>query len=61
MQSSRSLFLPMTALAVAVVTLSTGCSKQADPLVVAVQADRKAGIAMPGIAEVSTIAQEAFI
>ena len=61
MQSSRSLFLPMTALAVAAVTLATGCSKQADPLVVAVQADRKAGIAMPGIAEVKAIAEEAFI
>ena len=61
MQSSRSLYLPLTALAVAAVTLATGCSKQADPLVVAVQADRKAGIAMPGIAEVKTIAEEAFI
>ena len=51
----------MTALAVAAATLATGCSKQADPIVVAVQADRKAGIAMPGIAEVKAIAEEAFI
>lgn len=60
MQSPRSLYLPLTALAVAAVTLATGCSKQTDPLVVAVQADRKAGIAMPGIAEVKAIAEEAF-
>jgi hypothetical protein len=61
MQSSRSLFLPLTALAVAATTLAAGCSKQADPVVAAVQADRKAGIAMPGIAEVKAIAEEAFI
>jgi hypothetical protein len=61
MQTSRTLILPLTALAFAAVTLIAGCGKQADPVVAAVQADRKAGIAVPGIAEVKAIAEEAFI
>jgi len=61
MQTSRTLILPLTVLAVAAVTLAAGCGKQVDPIVAAVQADKKAGIAVPGIAEVKAIAEEAFI
>ncbi|MBK9523141.1 MAG: DUF1254 domain-containing protein [Rhodocyclaceae bacterium] len=45
----------------AIVALTTGCDKKADPVVAAVQADKKAGVAAPGIAETKAIAEEAFI
>jgi hypothetical protein len=43
------------------VTLLAGCDKKADPVSAAQQADQKAGIAAPGIAEVKAIAEEGFI
>jgi hypothetical protein len=43
------------------VAILTGCEKKADPISVASQADKKAGIAAPGIAETKAIAEEAFI
>lgn len=45
----------------AIVALTTGCDKKTDPVVAAVQADKKAGVAAPGIAETKAIAEEAFI
>ena len=43
------------------VVLLTGCDKKADPILAAEQADQKAGIVVPGIAETKAIAEEAFI
>src|SRR6478736_10044894 len=42
-------------------TLLAGCDKAGDPVSVAKQADKKAGIAAPGIEETKAIAEEAFI
>ena len=39
----------------------TGCGKKADPITAAEQADKKAGIAAPGIEETKAIAEEGFI
>jgi len=41
--------------------LLAGCDKKADPVAAANVADKKAGIAAPGIVEVKAIAEEAFI
>jgi hypothetical protein len=46
--------------AIAVATL-TGCDKKSDPITQAGQADKKAGVAAPGIEEVKAIAEEGFI
>ncbi|MBP7082036.1 MAG: DUF1254 domain-containing protein [Rhodocyclaceae bacterium] len=46
---------------VAFAALLAGCDKKADPVATAVQADKKAGVAAPGIAETKAIAEEAFI
>lgn len=43
------------------VTLFTGCGKKDDAISKAEQADKKAGIAAPGIAETKAIAEEGFI
>jgi hypothetical protein len=43
------------------VTLFVGCEKKNDPITAAEQADKKAGIAAPGIAETKAIAEEGFI
>jgi hypothetical protein len=43
------------------VALLPGCDKKADPVSAAVQADKKAGVAAPGIVETKAIAEEAFI
>ena len=43
------------------VALLAGCDKKADPVAAAVQADKKAGVAAPSIAETKAIAEEAFI
>jgi len=44
-----------------VIALLGGCDKPADPVSVAEQADKKAGIVAPSIVETNTIAEEAFI
>ncbi len=44
-----------------VVALLAGCGKKADPVTASDQAEKKAGIAAPGIAETKSIAEEAFI
>ena len=48
-------------LAAIATTLLLGCEKKSDPITAAEQADKKAGIAAPGIAETKAIAEEAFI
>lgn len=42
-------------------TLITGCDKKGDAITTAEKADKKAGIAAPGIEETKAIAEEAFI
>ena len=42
-------------------TLLTACNKKGDAISTAAQADKKAGIAAPGIAETKAIAEEGFI
>lgn len=42
-------------------TLLTGCDKKTDPVSAAVQADKKAGVNVPSIAEIKAIAEEGFI
>ena len=39
----------------------TGCEKKNDPISAATEADKKAGLAVPGIAETKALAEEAFI
>ena len=56
----RILFIGALCSAIAVVLLA-GCDKKSDPVSAAAQADEKAGIAAPGIAETKAIAEEAFI
>jgi len=46
---------------IAITLLMTGCDKKADPISAAEQADKKAGIAAPSIAETKAIAEEGFI
>src|SRR5438132_13549140 len=41
--------------------LLAGCEKKGDPITAAEQADKKAGVAAPGIAETKAIAEEGFI
>ncbi|MBP9901197.1 MAG: DUF1254 domain-containing protein [Verrucomicrobia subdivision 3 bacterium] len=42
-------------------TLLVGCDKKSDAISQAAQADKKAGLAVPGLAETKSIAEEAFI
>ena len=58
--TKRILLLGALCSAVAVVLLA-GCGKKSDPVDAAAQADKKAGIAAPSIAETKAIAEEAFI
>ena len=44
-----------------VLALLTGCDKKADPVPAAVQADKKADVNVPSIAEIKAIAEEGFI
>jgi hypothetical protein len=46
---------------VAVTILLAGCGKEDDPVSKAAQADKKAGIAAPGIVETKAIAEEGFV
>ncbi|TFH64627.1 MAG: DUF1254 domain-containing protein [Candidatus Zixiibacteriota bacterium] len=58
--SRRILFIGVLCSAIAVALLA-GCKKKNDAISVADQADKKAGIAVPGIAETKAIAEEGFI
>jgi len=60
--NSRKSILSIAALCSAVfLMLLIGCAGKNDPIAAADQADQKAGIAAPGIAETKVIAEEAFI
>ncbi len=61
MNKSRLMVLSGAFCSVFAVALLTGCDKKADPIMAAEQADKKAGIAAPGIDETKAIAEEAFI
>lgn len=62
MQSKRSLLFIFAIFSGAITSgLLSGCEKKADPVAVAEKADKKAGVAAPGIAETKAIAEEAFI
>ena len=56
----RMLFIGALYSAIAIALL-TGCDKKDDAISAADQADKKAGIAAPSIAETKAIAEEAFI
>ena len=43
------------------ITSAAGCGKKDDPIAAAVQADKKKGVAAPGIEEIKAIAEEGFI
>ncbi len=58
--SRRILFIGVLCSAIAVALLA-GCKKKNDPISAADQADKKAGIDAPGIAETKAIAEEGFI
>ncbi len=61
MNKSRPLLLFGALCSVFAVALLSGCATKGDPIVAAEQADKKSGIAAPGIAETKAIAEEAFI
>ena len=61
MNISRRILLSGALCSVFAAALVTGCAAKGDPIVAAEQADKKAGIAAPGIAETKAIAEEAFI
>src|SRR5437763_16339492 len=61
MRTTKRTFIS-TALACAIATsLLIGCEKKGDAISSAEQADKKAGVAAPGIAETKAIAEEGFI
>ncbi|GAB6193969.1 DUF1254 domain-containing protein [Desulfocastanea catecholica] len=61
MNKSKPIFLFCALCCAFTVALFTGCATKGDPITAAGQADKKAGIAAPGIAETKAIAEEAFI
>ena len=61
MNFGNSNCLRLITLCVATVALLAGCGKKDDAISKAEQADKKAGIAAPGIAEVKAIAEEGFV
>ena len=61
MRHSSTTLVPLLMAAVAAGPLLTGCGKPGDPVTAAKRADQQAGLAVPGIEETKTIAEEAFI
>lgn len=61
MNKSKPIFLFCALCCAFTVALFTGCATKGDPITAAGQADKKAGISGPGIAETKAIAEEAFI
>ena len=61
MNKSKPIFLFCALCCAFTVALFTGCATKGDPITAAGQADKKAGISAPGIAETKAIAEEAFI
>ncbi len=60
MNKSRHVFLCGALCSGFAVGLLSGCAANDDPIRAAEQADKKAGIAVPGIAETKAIAEEAL-
>ncbi len=61
MNKSKPIFLFCALCCAFTVALLTGCATKGDPITAAGQADKKAGISAPGIAETKAIAEDAFI
>ena len=61
MNKSKPIFLFCALCCAFTVALLTGCATKGDPITAAGQADKKAGISVPGITETKAIAEEAFI
>jgi hypothetical protein len=61
MNKSKPIFLFCALCCAFTVALFTGCATKGDPITASGQADKKAGISGPGIAETKAIAEEAFI
>lgn len=61
MKTSRHTPLNLALAGVIAATALTSCEKKTDPITQAEQADKKAGVPAPGIAETKAIAEEAFI
>src|SRR5947199_9946152 len=61
MRRTKRTFTSTTLAGAIAVTLLIGCNKKGDAISSAEQADKKAGVAAPGIAETKAIAEEAFI
>src|SRR5207248_6215241 len=61
MRTTKRTFTSTTLVGAIAVTLLIGCNKKGDAISSAEQADKKAGVAAPGIAETKAIAEEGFI
>src|SRR5438552_201841 len=61
MRTTKRTFIRAALAGAIATTLLIGCEKKGDAISSAEQADKKAGIAAPGIAETKAIAEEAFI
>ena len=61
MRRTKRTFTSTTLAGAIAVTLLIGCNKKGDAISSAEQADKKAGVAAPGIAETKAIAEEGFI
>src|SRR5436309_9181126 len=61
MRRTKRTFTSTTLAGAIAVTLLIGCNKKGDAISSAEQADRKAGVAAPGIAETKAIAEEGLI
>ena len=61
MRTTRSIVIEGASVGTFAVAILGGCGNEDDPISKAAQADKKAGIAAPGILETKAIAEEAFI
>src|SRR5438046_10510068 len=61
MRTTKRTFISSALIGAIAVTLLIGCEKKGDAISSAEQADKKAGIAAPGIEETKAIAEEGFI
>src|SRR5213592_5257945 len=61
MRRTKRSFTSTTLAGAIAVTLLIGCNKKGDAISSAEQADKKAGVAAPGIEETKAIAEEGFI
>jgi hypothetical protein len=61
MRTTRSIVIEGASVGTFAVAILGGCGNEDDPISKAAQADKKAGIAAPGILETKAIAEQAFI